>query len=64
MLKIDEKDKQTYIDAKNKQDKDKQDASSKDNNMKKNKCVQKLKDLGFDQDQINAILGDAYGNTH
>lgn len=34
--------------------------SEKDRKAKK--CKNKLKDLGFDKEEIAAILGDAYGN--
>jgi Holliday junction resolvasome RuvABC DNA-binding subunit len=59
---ISEKDKQTYIALKEQQEAKKQSAQESEKDRKKKKCKAKLKDLGFDKDEINAILGDAYGD--
>lgn len=59
---ISEKDKQQYINKQKQQfDKVVSDAA-KEKDRKSKKCKDKLKALGFDKDEINAILGDAYGD--
>jgi hypothetical protein len=58
---IQEDEKLKYIELQEKQLKDKQNAQEAEKDRKKNKAKNKLKGLGFDNEEIRAILGDKYG---
>lgn len=59
---ITEKDKKKYIDKQNQQTEKINSDAAKKADRKKKKASNKLKQLGLDKDEVNAILGDAYGD--